>query len=190
MSCHSAARVAPVGIQLACPYRFGDVGWKGWGTRLKIRYNLALMGVLDYHPDFLESLPVAVYTCIAPTGTLVFWNRRAVEFWGREPRRGDVQERFCGSYKLYLPTGEFMPHDQCPMATALKTGESFRNQLVIMEHPDGSRKKVIVNISPLRDADGKVVGAINVLQEVTTDDERRLESLLNRPSERGPIRAV
>ena len=41
--------------------------------------------------------PIAIYVCDA-TGVIREFNPRAVELWGREPKRGDTEERFCGSY--------------------------------------------------------------------------------------------
>ena len=50
--------------------------------------------------------PVAVYSCDA-AGVIQNFNRRAVELWGRKPVRGDTNERFCGSFKLFRPlTGD------------------------------------------------------------------------------------
>lgn len=132
------------------------------------------MPLLDYHRTFLDTLPVAVYACIAPTGTLLYWNQRAVEFWGREPVPGDLNERFCGSHKLYWPTGEYLAHEDCPMAVAIRTGQTFTNQPVVIEHPDGTRVTALVNIAPLRDEQGAIVGAVNVFQRLDADAEQRL----------------
>ena len=47
-------------------------------------------------PDALWDLvPTAVYACDVQ-GTIVRFNRRAAEFWGREPKLLDPDERFCG----------------------------------------------------------------------------------------------
>ena len=89
--------------------------------------------------------PVAVYSCDV-SGVIRDFNPRATELWGRTPKPGDTDERFCGSYKLYRPDGTFMPHDQCPMAEVLsgKIPEA-RDGEVHIERPDGSRVIVIVN---------------------------------------------
>jgi PAS domain-containing protein len=56
--------------------------------------------------------PVAVYSCDA-SGVIHEFNRRAAELWGCEPAVGDIDKRFCGSFKLFRPDGHFMPHDEC-----------------------------------------------------------------------------
>ena len=112
-------------------------------------------------------LPVGVYTCAAD-GTITYFNQQATELWGRTPEAGDTDERFCGSHKLFLPgTDTPLPHPECPMAVALSAGRSYRNEEVILERPDGSRVTALVNIDPVRNAEGSVVGAINVFHDVT-----------------------
>src|SRR3977135_1580733 len=94
--------------------------------------------------------PVAVYSCDA-SGLILDFNRRSAELWGREPKPGDTDERFCGSHQLLRPDGTFMPHDECPMAEVLsgKIPEA-RDMEVQIERPDGSRVTVIVNIRALK----------------------------------------
>jgi PAS domain S-box-containing protein len=118
-------------------------------------------------------LPVAVYTCDA-SGAITYYNTQAATLWGRSPRLGDTNERFCGSELLLLPDGEELPHDQCPMAVALRDGSSFRERALDMRRPDGSQVSVRVNIDPILDASGDIIGAINVFHDVT--DLRRAEA--------------
>ena len=113
-------------------------------------------------------LPVGVYTCEAPHGTITYFNEPATRLWGRTPRLGDTDERFCGSFKLFLPDGDTpLPHADCPMAVALREGRAYRNEEVIVERPDGSRVTALVNIDPILSPGGEVLGAINVLHDIT-----------------------
>jgi PAS domain-containing protein len=41
----------------------------------------------------LEALPAAAYTCDAE-GCITYFNRRAVEAWGREPKLNDPLDRY------------------------------------------------------------------------------------------------
>ena len=118
----------------------------------------------------LGLMPAAVYTCSAPEGIITFFNEHAARLWGRRPALGDSDQRFCGSYRLWRPDGAPLPHAETPMALAMREGRAFRSEEVVIERPDGSRITVLVNIDPLRDADGKVTGAINVFHDVS---ERR-----------------
>ena len=107
-------------------------------------------GVSSNLPDqLLDLLPAAVYVC-APDGTILRFNRRAAELWGREPLLADPRDRFCGAYRLYRPDGDLLPHDKCPMADILHDGNPVIDQEVVIERPDGSRGVALVNIRPSR----------------------------------------
>lgn len=117
--------------------------------------------------NFFKALPAAVYTCEAPSGIITFYNDHAATLWGRAPKLGDPDERFCGSFKLWRPDGTPLPHDQTPMAVTLRNGHSFRNEEVVIERPDGTRIHALVNIDPIHDANGRLAGAINAFHDVT-----------------------
>src|SRR5581483_6214267 len=120
-----------------------------------------------------EQLPFAVYICNR-NGPVVRYNRRAAELWGRAPKFGDPNERFCGSYKMFRPDGSLLPHHQYPMADVLRTGVSVREQEVHIERPDGMRSIALVDIEAIKDGDGNIVGAINCFQDVT--ERKRTET--------------
>ena len=94
--------------------------------------------------QLLDLLPAAVYVC-APDGTILRFNRRAAELWGRAPLLSDPRDRFCGSYRMYRPNGGPLPHDQCPMADILRDGIPVIDQEVVIERPDGSRPEGVVD---------------------------------------------
>src|SRR5258708_6767216 len=75
----------------------------------------------------LESLPVGVYACDAD-GIILRYNRAAAALWGREPRLGETNERFCGSYRLFDLGGVHIASAGCLIATALATGRSYRDE--------------------------------------------------------------
>src|SRR4029453_1354260 len=45
-------------------------------------------------------------------GLVLRFNRRAAQLWGRSPKLGDPNERFCGSYRMYRPNGRPLPHHE------------------------------------------------------------------------------
>jgi two-component sensor histidine kinase len=53
------------------------------------------------------------------------------------------------------------------MAVALKEGRAVRNAEAVVERPDGTRIPFIPYPTPLRDAAGNVVGAINMLVDIS-----------------------
>jgi len=115
---------------------------------------------------FLELVPAAIYVCDAE-GVIQQYNSKAAELWGRAPEAGDTCERYCGSKALYDGNGTPMPHAQTPMAEAIRTGQSFRNIEAQVERPAGDRVWVLVNIDPIRDETGRIIGAINCFSDIT-----------------------
>ena len=103
-------------------------------------------------------------------GRIAYYNQAAADLWNREPRINEPAELFCGSSRMFTPDGRPLPHDQCPMAEALRTGEPIHEAEIVVERADGSRLSVLANASPIRDEQGEVMGAINCLIDIT---ERR-----------------
>lgn len=120
--------------------------------------------------DLLDALPAAVYTTDA-TGRITFYNKAAVDMSGRTPQPGDM---WCVTWRLFNPDGTPLPHDQCPMAVALNEDRPVRGAEAIAERPDGSRVPFIPYPTPLHDADGRLVGAINMLVDIT--ERKKAES--------------
>ncbi len=114
--------------------------------------------------EMLQALPAAVYATDA-AGRITFYNEAAAEMWGCRPELG--KSEFCGSWKLYWPDGTPLPHDQCPMAVTLRTGLPVRGIEAVAERPDGTRVAFVPYPTPFLDASGKVVGAVNMLVDVT-----------------------
>ena len=111
--------------------------------------------------------PIAMY-CVDAAGVLQEYNHNAQALWGREPRRGDPAERFCGASRLYLPDGTHVPHPQTPVADVLSGSILFAKDVeVLIERPDGSRITVIANVVPLKNAHGDITGAITCLYDIT-----------------------
>ena len=114
--------------------------------------------------ELLEALPSAVYTTDSD-GRITFYNEAAAVFWGYRPRLGD--DRWCGSWKLFRTDGAPLPHDQCPMAVALRTGRPVRGAEAVAERPDGTRVPFIPFPTPLHDRNGVLIGAVNMLVDIT-----------------------
>ena len=114
--------------------------------------------------QILDAMPSAVYTTDAQ-GKLIYFNPAAVEFAGQEPELG--KDEWCVSWKLYHPDGTPMPHDQCPMAVAVRENRAIRGVEAIAERPDGTRRCFMPFPTPLHDANGNVIGGINMLVDIT-----------------------
>lgn len=114
--------------------------------------------------ELLDALPAAVYT-IDTQGRITYYNNAAAELWGHRPQLGSSE--WCGSWKLYWPDGTAMAHDQCPMAITLKEDRAVRGMEAVAERPDGTRVPFIPYPTPLHDESGRLVGAVNMLVDIT-----------------------
>lgn len=114
--------------------------------------------------ELLDALPAAVYTTDAE-GRITYYNDTAAELWGHRPTLGSSE--WCGSWKLFWPDGTPLPHDECPMAIALKEDRAVRGLEAACERPDGTRVPFIPYPTPLHDESGRLVGAVNMLVDIT-----------------------
>jgi PAS domain S-box-containing protein len=118
--------------------------------------------------QLLDALPVAIYTTDS-AGRIMFFNQAAAEFSGRTPEIGS--DHWCVTWRLYWPDGRPMAHDECPMARALKEDRPIRGGEAIAERPDGTRVPFMAYPTPLHDASGRLVGAVNMLVDITAAKE-------------------
>ena len=114
----------------------------------------------------LDDLPAAVYMTDSD-GIITFFNKACIPFTGRVPTLG--KDRWCVTWKIYSDEGDFLPHDECPMAVAIQTKRPIRNATAVAERPDGTRVSFRPYPTPLFNKDGGFFGAVNLLVD-TTDE--------------------
>lgn len=119
----------------------------------------------------LDRLPVPIYATDA-AGVVTYWNEACAEFAGREPQTGT--DKWCVTWKIYTTAGDHLPHDQCPMAQAIKEERPVRGAVAIAARPDGSRRAFVPYPTPLFDDEGKLIGAVNMLIDVTSEQSSAL----------------
>jgi len=125
----------------------------------------------------VDELPAAIYVSDA-LGRITYFNEAAATLWGHRPTIGTSE--WCGSWKLFWPDGRALPHGECPMAIAIKERRSVRGMEAVAERPDGTRVPFEPYPTPLFDASGALIGAINMLIEIT--DRKHAEEVKQRLS--------
>lgn len=135
----------------------------------------AIRGSEQRLKDLIGSLPGAVYTTDA-AGRITSYNPAAAELWGRHPDLGT--DAWCGSWRLYRPDGNPLPHDECPMAVALREKRPIHGAEAVAERADGVRVPFLAYPTPLRDASGKVIGAVNMLVDIS--ERKQAEAVAQR----------
>ncbi len=132
------------------------------------------------YSQLVQGLPTAVYTTDAE-GRIVLYNEAAVALWGRVPEVG--KDLWSGAHRNYRPDGTPLLLGQAPIAVTLREGRPVRGEEIIVERPDGTRRIVQPFPNPFVDGMGRVVGAVNMLLDVTErkraeDASRRLAAIV------------
>lgn len=131
-------------------------GWKAAEARLQAREA--------WFRGLLSALPAAIYTTDAQ-GRITYYNQAAADLAGRQPEIG--RDVWSIAWKLFAADGAPLRHEDCPMATALKTGEPVRGTEKIAERPDGTRIPILPFPTPMKDESGKLIGAVNMLLDIS-----------------------
>src|SRR6266581_1467058 len=130
--------------------------------------------------ETLEHLPIAICICDL-NGTIVQYNRHALEIWARTPAPGETHQHFTAGSRFYRADGQLLSPPEVPMAKALRTELPVREQEITVERQDGSRVVTVVNINPLKDSQGALLGAVNCFRDIT--DRKRIAEALKRSQE-------
>ena len=116
------------------------------------------------YQQLIHTLDTPLYTTDIE-GRITMFNQAAVNLWGREPALG--KEFWCGSYKILQPDGTDLPLDSCPMAVCLKEQRPVYGEEILMVRPDGALHNVAPHPQPLYNDAGEMIGAINMLVDIT-----------------------
>jgi PAS domain S-box-containing protein len=127
--------------------------------------------------SILDELPAPIYTTDAE-GAVTYWNRACIVLAGRVPKLGE--DRWCVTWRIFTLDGELMPHDECPMAEAIKSRREVRDKIAVALRPDGSRVAFRPYPTPMFDAQGNFTGAINLLVDVSDEQVTALVDQANR----------
>lgn len=122
--------------------------------------------------DILQGMPVAVYMT-DPDGALTFCNRAAIELAGRTPNFG--VDKWCVFGRLYTAEGSPLPHEESNAALALKEKRYLDSVEFIGERPDGSRVRCLAYPMPLFQENGRLVGLINIMMDITERHRSEME---------------
>ena len=114
----------------------------------------------------LDQLPAPIYVTDAE-GFITYFNPACIGFAGRMPTIG--KDRWCVTWKLFTDAGDPLPHDQCPMADAIHDRRRIRGVSAVAERPDGTRVHFLPYPTPLIAEDGELLGAVNILIDVTEE---------------------
>jgi PAS domain S-box-containing protein len=133
----------------------------------------ALSAMLRASDGILDMLPIATFISDA-RGTILQYNRRAAEIWGRVPDPGQTHEQFSENSSFHELDGK--PMARSLLAEVLATGMPVRDAERLVVRPDGAQIVVSVNIDPLCNTKGELVGAVNCFLDIT--ERKRMDDAL------------
>jgi CheY-like chemotaxis protein len=138
----------------------------------QIRESEELLRVGQKLSSVLESLPVGVM--IADTQGRVFQTNEVITriFNSVKPMESDTYGEILAWWDA---NGQLIRKQDGLLARALR-GESSHNELIHIPTIDGTSKTVVCSASPLRGLDGKIVGAVFVMQDVT--ESKKIQAAL------------
>ncbi|MFP8953220.1 PAS domain S-box protein [Natrialbaceae archaeon A-arb3/5] len=123
----------------------------------------------------LETSPIAI-TVIDTEGRNAFANERAEEILGRSFDELQTYTHDDERWNIVDEDGEQLASDELPFSIVKETEEPVYDEVIGIDHPDGTRVWLSVNCSPFFDADGAFDGVVYALRDIT--DQRQLESKL------------
>jgi PAS domain S-box-containing protein len=135
----------------------------------------AFAAFLEVDQSVLDAVPTGLCVCDAD-GLLRRYNARAAALWGRSPRLDDPREIEPGTFRRLTPEGALLPFAATPVGMALRTGATLRDAELTVERPDGSHIQVLMHVAAIKDAAGRVEGAVCSFAEYT--ERKRAEEAL------------
>ena len=124
---------------------------------------------LTYEQNFsrvlLENMDAGVVACDAE-GKLTLFNSVARQWHGLNPL--DIpQKDWANYYGLYLEDGVTpMEEKSVPLARAFQ-GETIHEARMVIAAKNKPKRQIVANCSPVRSQDGKLLGAVGVMHDVT-----------------------
>ncbi|HEX6899794.1 MAG TPA: ATP-binding protein [Thermoanaerobaculia bacterium] len=143
-------------------------------ARLKAELESARLRAL------LEHIPAGVALAEAPSGRVVLGNSRVEKILGHPM----IETPDLASYPEWPalhPDGRRLEAHEYPLARALQ-GEVLEEQELLYERGDGSRVWLRASAAPVREADGRLAGAVVLFFDMT-DRKNLEESLRQRTAE-------
>jgi PAS domain S-box-containing protein len=132
----------------------------------------ALSAMLRASDGILDLLPIATFICDA-NGTILQYNRRATQIWGRIPQPGQTHEAFTAEARYFAMDGTPSPS---LLAEVLASGTPVRDAERIVARMDGERIIVSMNIDVLRNAKGEMIGVVSCFLDIT--ERKRMDEAL------------
>jgi PAS domain S-box-containing protein len=127
----------------------------------------------------LATLPVGV-SVIDRAGNIVLANDASKRIWGGTIFSG--AERWAQTKAFWHDSGKRIALTDWASVRALSEGQTSLNELIDVETYDGQQKTIHNSVAPIRNAEGLIVGAVMVNEDIT--ERKRAEEEVKRQAAR------
>ncbi|MCL1525295.1 PAS domain S-box protein [Xanthomonas nasturtii] len=104
-------------------------------------------------------------------GVVHSWNRAAEQLFGYSA------EQAIGRRLLDLIVPEHLHHEEHAVLQRISRGEEISHFETVRRHADGRLLDVLVSVSPIRGADGRLIGASNTVRDISEQKAARAQIL-------------
>ncbi|MEW6669988.1 MAG: ATP-binding protein [Thermodesulfobacteriota bacterium] len=98
--------------------------------------------------------------------SITFANSASEELYGRTLPRGDSLDCLA-DFQFRRPDGRPLAREENPLIRAATSGETYRDVELVLTGPDNRSRYVLVNARPMKDAQGRVLGAVGTFRDIT-----------------------
>ena len=117
----------------------------------------------DSYKDLIDSIYDGVYF-VDRKRRITFWNKSAERITGYKSAEVLGKPCFHNILDHINEAGECLCHNGCPLHKTLKDGK-FRESDIFLRQKNGQRRSVSVRVSPVRDENGKITGAVEIFND-------------------------
>ena len=142
-------------------------------ARMQVEARESLRALPPWSPEYLAAIVESSDDAIIGKtldGTIISWNQGAEHIYGYRP-----EEVIGRSISIIVPADH--PDELPPIFARLRRGERIDHYQTVRVHKDGKRINVSVTISPVRDEQGRIIGASAVARDITAQQEAIKEAL-------------
>ncbi len=119
----------------------------------------------DFYRKLLDQLGEGVYF-VDRERRITYWNRAAEKISGQTAAAVIGRTCYDNILRHTDETGQVLCFVRCPLAATIEDGEP-REVEVYLHHSDGHRVPVSVRAAPIRDAEGRITGAVETFHDST-----------------------
>ena len=125
----------------------------------------------------INTSPVGILIFDAKTGDLVSMNQETKRIVRGLHAPGHTLPELLSVMTFRRVDGREVSPDELPTARVMRTGETVRAEEIVIHLPDGQAITTVINATPVRSAEGKMVSIIATIQDMTPlEDLQRLRS--------------